>query len=79
VFGLVIRDGVKIVALGLVLGLAGLFALGSALSSVLFGVTPMDPTVIGLVAVALGTVAMLAMIIPARRAARVNPAIALID
>ena len=79
VFGLVLRDGVKIVAVGLVLGLGGLVALRQALTAVLFGVTPMDPIVIASVAGALSAVAFLAMVIPAQRAASVNPASALND
>ena len=79
VFGLVLRDGVKIVAGGLILGFVGLLALRHALTTVLYGVTPMDPLVIGSVALALSAVAFLAMIIPARRAAGVSPATALID
>lgn len=79
VFTLVLRDGIKIVAFGLVLGLAGLVALRHALTSVLYGVTAMDPVVIGSVALALSAVALLAMVIPARRAAGVSPSIALTD
>jgi predicted permease len=79
VFGLVLRDGIKIVGTGLVLGFAGLIALRHVLTTVLYGVTPMDPVVIGSVALALSVVALLAMVIPARRAASVSPAIALTD
>ncbi len=79
VFALILSDGIRIVASGLVLGFAGLIALRQALTSVLFGVTPMDPIVIGSVALALSVVALLAMVIPARRAAGVNPATALTD
>ena len=79
VFTLVLRDGIKIVAFGLVLGLAGLVTLRHALTSVLYGVTAMDPVVIGSVALALSAVALLAMVIPARRAAGVSPSIALTD
>ena len=79
VFGLVLTDGIKIVAAGLVLGFAGLIALRHVLSTVLFGVTPMDPIVIGAVALALSAVALLAMVIPAKRAAAVNPATALTE
>ena len=77
VFGLVLRDGIKIVITGLVLGLGGLLALRQVLSTVLYQVTPMDPIVISSVAAALSLVALLAMVIPARRAAGVNPANAL--
>lgn len=79
VFGLVFRDGIKMVAIGLVLGFAGLIALRQALATVLYGITPMDPLVIGAVALALSAVALLAMVIPARRAAGVNPSIALME
>jgi predicted permease len=79
VFGLVLREGVIMVTVGLALGLIGLFALRRALVAVLYGVTPLDPAVIGLVALALGAVAFLAMSIPARRAARVSPVVALTD
>jgi len=77
VFGLVVRDGVKMVAAGLVLGLCGLIALRQVLASVLFGVMPMDPVVIAAAAGALSTVAVLAVVIPAKRAASVNPVSAL--
>ena len=79
VFGLVLREGVKIVAIGLSLGFLGLLALRRALVTVLYGVTPLDPTVIATVAFALGLVAFLAMCIPARRASRVSPVVALTD
>jgi predicted permease len=79
VFGLVLRDGIKIVVFGLLLGFFGLIALRQVLAKVLFGVTPMDPGVIAMVAAVLSVVALLAMIIPARRAAGVSPATALTD
>ncbi len=79
VFGLVVREGVKIVAIGLSLGFFGLLGLRRALVTVLYGVTPLDPTVIATVAFALGLVAFLAMCIPARRASRVSPVVALTD
>lgn len=79
VFGLILRDGVKIVGIGLLLGFGGLIALRHVLTTVLYGVTPMDPMVIAAVAAALSAVALLAMLIPARRAASVSPATALQD
>jgi predicted permease len=79
VFRLIIREGVKIVAAGLALGFVGLVALRHALTAVLYRVTPLDLTVLTLVTVALVVVAFLAMVIPARRAADVNPAAALMD
>jgi putative ABC transport system permease protein len=79
VFALVLREGVKIVTIGLVLGFAGLLALRRVLTAVLYGVTPLDPIVIGAVVVALALVAFVAMSIPARRASRVSPVVALTD
>ncbi len=77
VFGLVLKDGVVIVAIGLALGFAGLVALRQILSTVLYGVKPMDATVILSVAAGLALVAFIAMVVPARRAAAVDPASAL--
>jgi predicted lysophospholipase L1 biosynthesis ABC-type transport system permease subunit len=77
VFGLVLKDGVMIVGIGLVLGLAGLVALRQVLDTVLYGVKPMDPIVIVSVAAGLAVVALVAMVLPARRAATVDPASAL--
>lgn len=79
VFGLVLRDGLNIVVIGLALGFGGLIALRQVLTTVLFGVTPMDGTVIALVAAGLALVALIAMVIPARRAATVSPMVALSD
>jgi predicted permease len=79
VFGLIIREGVTIVLPGLALGFIGLVALRRVLTSVLFGVTPLDLTVLAAVTGALATVAFLAMVIPARRAANVNPATVLME
>ena len=77
VFGLVLKDGVTIVAIGLALGLAGLVGLRQVLTTVLYGVKPMDVTVILSVAAGLSLIALIAMILPARRAATVDPASAL--
>jgi predicted permease len=79
VFRLIIQEGVKIVLAGLALGFAGLVALRHALTAVLYGVTPLDTTVLASVTLALVVVACLAMVIPARRAARVSPATALME
>jgi predicted permease len=77
VFGLVLTDGMKIVGVGLALGLAGSFGLGRVMGQLLFGVEPMDATVLAVVAAVLTAIALLAVLVPARRAARVNPAVAL--
>lgn len=63
----------KLVTFGLVLGIALVFASGSALRSLLFGVEPADPLTIGVVSLALAVVALVAGFVPARRASRVNP------
>jgi len=77
VFGLVLGDGIRIVTLGLALGLAGAFATGRYIETQLFGVDALNPLVIVSVALMLATVSLVAVSIPARRAARVNPVIAL--
>lgn len=77
VFGLVVRDGARIVAIGLAAGLAGAFATAKYIETQLFGIEPLDPMVIAGVALLLGVVSFLAVAIPARRAARVNPMVAL--
>jgi predicted permease len=77
VFAIVLGDGARIVVIGIAIGLAGAFLLGRAMTSVLFGVAPSDPLVIAWVAGLLAGVALLAVLIPARRAARVNPMVVL--
>jgi len=78
-FGLVLADGTRIVAVGLGLGLGGAYFVGRAMRSQLFGVQPMDLRVVMLVVAVLAVVALVAMVLPARRAARVNPVVALND
>jgi predicted permease len=74
---LVLREGVKFSLLGIGLGLAGAFVVTRWLASELYGVGPMDPlTYIG-VATAMATVTLFACYVPARRAMRVDPLIAL--
>jgi putative ABC transport system permease protein len=79
IFGLVLREGVVLLALGLVIGLAGAFALRRAMETQLFRVSSMDPTVIAATVVVLGTIGLAACAIPARRAARTDPVLALND
>jgi putative ABC transport system permease protein len=77
VLRLVMREGLALTAAGLAIGLAGAFALTRFLSSVLFGVRPGDPATFAMVAVILAGVTLLATYIPARRAMRVDPMVAL--
>jgi len=77
VFGLVLADGVKILAIGLALGLAGAYFVGKAMERQLFNVAPTDPRVILGVIVTLSLIALVAVAIPARRASKVSPTVAL--
>ncbi|MGC1107165.1 MAG: ABC transporter permease [Candidatus Acidiferrales bacterium] len=77
VFSLVLRQGAFLAGLGLVIGLAASFVLTRALSSQLFGVTATDPLTFAAVAILLLAVALLACYIPARRAMRTDPLLAL--
>jgi putative ABC transport system permease protein len=77
VLRLVLRQGLALAAIGLAIGLAGAFAASRLLTSMLFAVKPNDPlTYIG-VTVLLGVVALAASYIPARRAAQIDPLVAL--
>ena len=73
IVGLVLRQSVTIAAAGLAAGLTASLWLTSALQTYLFGVTPRDITSFAAVAIVLLAVAALASIVPARRAARVDP------
>ena len=77
VLKLFLREGLQLVLLGLVIGLAGAFALTRLIQSLLFGVSPADGATFALVAVGLLVVALLACYIPARRATKVDPLVAL--
>lgn len=79
ILSLVLGQGLKRVALGLVLGIVGALGLSRYLESMLFGVTPADSAVFVVVTVVLFAVAMLACYIPARRATRIDPMVALRD
>jgi ABC-type antimicrobial peptide transport system permease subunit len=74
---LVIREGMIVVAIGIGAGLLGGLALGRAVSSLVFGVPVRDPAVFIGVAATLGIVALAACTIPALRASRVDPIVAL--
>lgn len=77
VLRMILGDSLKLVVVGLTAGIAAAFALTRLLSSMLFAVRPSDPLTFIAVAAALTVVALLACSIPARRASRVDPAVAL--
>jgi predicted permease len=77
ILSMVIRQGFLLVGMGVAIGLLGAFFVTQFMSSLLYGVKAMDPTTFGGVAVILALVALTASYIPARRAARVDPMIAL--
>jgi len=70
----ILRDEGRVTALGLVVGLAGAFALTRLMRSLLFGVSPTDPVSFAGAAGLLAIVALLATWVPARRSARIDPA-----
>lgn len=77
VLHLVVNEGMRMVLAGVVVGLVGGLALGRAVSSLVFGVKVYDPETFILVAVVLTAIALAACVFPARRAARVDPMVAL--
>jgi predicted permease len=79
IIGLIIKQGLWKTGVGIALGLAGAFLLSRSMTSLLFGVKPTDPLVYGLVSLVLIVVALLASYLPARRAAKIDPLVALRD
>jgi putative ABC transport system permease protein len=77
VLRLVLREGMLVVLAGVAVGIAAAFGLSHFLASVLFGVRPADPLTFASVVFVLVVVALLACYIPARRATRVDPLVAL--
>ncbi|MEP6491191.1 MAG: ADOP family duplicated permease [bacterium] len=77
IVALVVGQGGRLAVVGIVLGLAGSFALTRYLQSMLFGVAPNDPVTLVGVCALLGGVTLAACLIPAVRAARVDPSMAL--
>jgi putative ABC transport system permease protein len=77
VLGMVVRQGMTLVALGLLAGVAGALVLTRLLSALLYGVAATDAATYVIIAAALASVALVAILVPARRATRVDPMLAL--
>jgi len=77
VLGLVMKQGVRLALLGIVAGLVGAWGLTRLMSSLLFDVTPTDSVTLVSVVLTLAMVALLACYVPARRATKVDPLVAL--
>jgi predicted permease len=77
--GLTLRQGLRNGGIGVVLGLIGAALLSKSMTTLLFNVRPTDPAVYAVVSFALLAVALLASYVPARRASRIDPLVALRD
>ncbi len=77
VLGMVIKEGMSLVLFGVVVGVVGSYALTRAMRSLLFDVSATDPTTFSFVPLLLAVVGFIACYIPARRATRVDPLVAL--
>jgi putative ABC transport system permease protein len=77
VLRLVLSQAARLAAIGLLVGIVGAFALTRTMSSLLFSVSPSDPMSFAIACLILVSVALLASFIPARRATKVNPVVAL--
>jgi len=77
VVAMVLRQGMRTIAIAIVIGLVASFAATRVLETQLFGVEPTDPLTFAAVPVVLALVALAACYLPARRASRVDPVVAL--
>jgi ABC-type antimicrobial peptide transport system permease subunit len=77
VMALVLRQGLKLILIGIAVGMAGALGLTRLIANMLFGVKPTDPVTYALVGVLLTGVSLAACYLPARRATRVDPICAL--
>ena len=74
---MILKDGARLVCVGLAVGLVGALALSGALATQLYQVNPRDPWVLASVTGVLPVVGMLASLVPAWRATRVDPVVAM--
>jgi putative ABC transport system permease protein len=79
IFRLILRYALRLSVAGIVLGMAASFAAGRALRSLLVGVAPSDPIVLAIAATLLLSMTLMAALVPASKAVRVNPVVALRD
>jgi ABC-type antimicrobial peptide transport system permease subunit len=79
IFGLIVKEGMGLMAAGLIVGLAGAVAIRRTLEAQLYGVGALDPVVLGSVGVMLAAVAFTACSLPAWRAMGIDPVRALTD
>jgi predicted permease len=79
IFRMVLGEGVALLAIGFGAGLAMAVAIRGALQAQLYGIGALDPSVLTGVALVLGLAALVACMVPARRAARIDPVVALTD
>jgi putative ABC transport system permease protein len=79
VLRMVLREGATLATVGILVGLAAALALTRVMASLLYGVSAVDPLTFGTIASLLTLVALMASYIPARKASRVDPMVALRD
>jgi putative ABC transport system permease protein len=72
IVGYFLRQGATLAALGIAIGVVGVLALGHVLRPLVYGISPRDPLTIALVSLGLGGVALLATLLPAWRASRID-------
>jgi putative ABC transport system permease protein len=74
---LVIRQGMRLVLIGVAIGMAASLAVSRLLKSFLFGLSATDPMAFGIIPLLLAAIALIACYVPARRATKVDPLVAL--
>ena len=73
----IVLRGLKLIGLGMTIGIASAVGVAHVIANLLYGVTPLDPITLSLTILVLGLAGLVACLIPAARAARVNPILAL--